>query len=97
MKYCAACHGTRGDGDGYNAKFLPTAPSNHTDKAYMSSRPDDTLFDGIFAGGYILNKSNLMPPWGYTLKNSEIRKLVSNLRDFCQCQGPAWSRDNNSQ
>ena len=97
MKYCAACHGTRGDGNGYNAKFLPTAPSNHTDQAYMSLRPDDTLFDGIFAGGYILNKSNLMPPWGYTLKNSEIRNLVSNLRDFCQCQGPAWSRDNYSQ
>ena len=94
MKYCAPCHGTRGDGNGYNAKYLPTAPSDHSDQAYMATRPDDTLFDGIFAGGYILNKSNFMPPWGYTLKNSEIRNLVSNLRDFCQCQGPAWSRDN---
>ncbi|MFQ5706307.1 MAG: c-type cytochrome [bacterium] len=95
VKYCASCHGVDGDGNGYNAKYLPTAPTNYSDRTYMSTRSDDTLFDGIFAGGYILNKSHLMPPWGHTLERSEIRQLVAVLRRFCQCQGPEWSRDNN--
>jgi mono/diheme cytochrome c family protein len=62
LKYCAACHGVNGDGKGYNAKFLPKAPASHADKVYMSTRPDDTLFDGVYAGGYILNKHHFMPP-----------------------------------
>ncbi|MFQ5753509.1 MAG: c-type cytochrome, partial [bacterium] len=94
LKYCASCHGRDGDGKGYNAKYLPTQPTNHADAIYMSKRPDDTLYDGIFAGGYILNKSHFMPPWGHTLKHAEIRQLVGHLRDFCQCAGPEWSTDN---
>ncbi len=92
-KYCASCHGNRGNGDGYNAKYLPVNPTKHADASYMKKRPDDTLFDGIYAGGYILNKSHLMPPWGYTLEYSEIRTLVSYLRELCGCKGPEWSRD----
>jgi len=60
----------------------------------MSQRPDDTLFDGIFSGGYILNRSHLMPPWGQTLSFEEIKTLVNYMRELCQCQGPEWSRDN---
>lgn len=93
LKYCAACHGVNGDGKGYNAKFLPKAPASHADKAYMATRPDDTLFDGVYAGGYILNKHHFMPPWGQTLKNEEIRQLVAHMRRLCQCEGPAWSRN----
>jgi len=91
LKYCAACHGANGDGKGYNAKFLPKAPINHADKAYMSTRPDDTLYDGIHAGGYILNKHHFMPPWGQTLNNEEIRQLVAYMRKLCQCEGPVWA------
>jgi mono/diheme cytochrome c family protein len=94
LKNCAACHGVNGDGKGYNAKFLPKPPASHADKVYMSTRPDDTLFDGVHAGGYILNKHHFMPPWGQTLSNDEIRKLVVYMRKLCQCEGPLWSRDN---
>ncbi len=93
LKNCAACHGVNGDGKGYNAKFLPKTPASHADKAYMSTRPDDTLFDGVHAGGYILNKHHFMPPWGQTLTSEEIRKLVAYMRKLCQCEGPLWSRD----
>ena len=93
LKHCASCHGVNGDGKGYNAKFLPKTPASHADKAYMSTRPDDTLFDGVHAGGYILNKHHFMPPWGQTLRNDEIRQLVAYMRKLCQCEGPAWSRD----
>ncbi|UCF78177.1 MAG: c-type cytochrome, partial [Candidatus Eiseniibacteriota bacterium] len=94
VKHCAACHGVHGDGDGYNAEYLPVAPIVHSDSAYMSTRPDDDLFDGIYAGGYILNKSQRMPPWGFTLERREIWQLVAYMRQLCRCEGPAWSRDN---
>lgn len=93
-KYCGICHGNQGDGNGYNAKYLPTTPTKHSDSVYMATRPDDTIFDGIFAGAYILNKNHRMPPWGYTLKHEDIRGLVTYIRELCQCRGPSWSRDN---
>jgi len=92
VRYCAPCHGRKGRGDGFNAPFLPTPPAHHADSAYMSTRPDDTLFDGIYAGGYILGKSHRMPPWGFTLERDEIRRLVLYLRQLCRCEPPAWSQ-----
>jgi mono/diheme cytochrome c family protein len=92
-KHCVPCHGINGDADGFNAQFLPTVPTTHSDSAYMSTRPDDTLFDGVFSGGYILNKSHRMPPWGATLARDEIWGLIGHIRQLCNCEGPAWSRD----
>jgi mono/diheme cytochrome c family protein len=91
---CAPCHGTRGEGNGYNATFLPVRPTAHADKAYMSVRSDDALFDAIYSGGYIMNRSNRMPPFGYSLAREQIWSLVRYLRVLCRCEGPAWSRDN---
>jgi len=93
VKHCVPCHGIDGDADGYNAQFLPVVPTTHSDSTYMSTRPDDTLFDGIYSGGYILNKSHRMPPWGATLQRDEIWGLVRHIRELCNCEGPAWSRD----
>jgi hypothetical protein len=59
----------------------------------MARRSDDALFDTIFSGGYIMNRSNFMPPFGATLTRDEIRGLVGHIRTLCRCQGPAWSRD----
>ena len=95
LKYCAACHGTKGKGDGFNIPYMNAVPTQHADGNYMSLRPDDTLFDGIYAGGYILNKSHLMPPFGETLDKKQISNLVEYMRTLCNCQGPDWSRDNN--
>jgi len=94
LKYCAICHGGNGDGDGYNAKFLTKKPTVHSDSTHMSKRPDNTLFDGVHAGGYILNKSHFMPPWGQTLSYEGIDELVNYMRQLCGCQGPEWSLDN---
>jgi len=92
--FCAPCHGVRGGGDGYNAPFLPVRPTAHADSAYMSGRSDDALFDAIYAGGYVMNRSNLMPPFGGTLTRDHIWDLTRYLRTLCRCEGPAWSRDN---
>jgi mono/diheme cytochrome c family protein len=94
MTHCGVCHGLDGRGTGFNAGFLPQAPTPHADGAYMSGQPDDTLYDGVAAGGAILNKSHFMPAWGQTLSPAEIKNLVTYMRGLCQCQGPGWSRDN---
>lgn len=90
---CAACHGVQGGGDGFNAPFLPVAPTVHADSAAMSQRPDDTLYDGIHAGGWILGKSHRMPAFGASLSHEQKRALVAHIRVLCRCEGPAWSRD----
>ncbi len=92
-RHCAACHGADGNGDGFNAAFLPVKPTLYADAQAMSKRPDDTLFDGIHAGGSVLNKSHFMPAWGHSFSAEEIRELVKHIRSLCRCEGPAWSRD----
>lgn len=93
QRFCAACHGAEGRGDGPNARYLPVRPTAHADSGYMSSRPDDVLYDAIAAGGYVMNRSNRMPAFGHTLSSETIRGLVRYLRELCRCEGPAWSRD----
>ena len=90
---CATCHGAGGAGDGFNAPFLPVPPTLHNDSAAMSLRSDDTLYDGIHGGGWILGKSHRMPAFGGALDDREMRELVSYIRTLCRCQGPSWSRD----
>jgi mono/diheme cytochrome c family protein len=90
-KFCVHCHGQLGRGDGYNAPFLPGPPTAHADSIYMSTRTDDTLFDGIYSGGRFLDRSHRMPAFGSDLSGPEIRKLVRYIRALCLCRGPAGS------
>lgn len=91
--FCAACHGTSGRGDGFNARYLDAPPARHADAAAMGRRPDDTLYDGIHAGGYILDRSPRMPAFGGTLADEEIRALVAYIRQLCACEQPSWASD----
>jgi mono/diheme cytochrome c family protein len=63
----------------------------HADAAAMSLRPDDTLYDGIASGGWVLDRSHRMPAFGQALDRDRIRSLVAYIRDLCDCQGPAWA------
>ena len=91
-KWCAACHGDGGKGDGPNAASLPVKPAMHSSREAMAARPDDSLFDTIASGGAVMNRSPRMPPFGGTLSAAEIRTLVRHIRTLCRCEGPAWSR-----
>jgi mono/diheme cytochrome c family protein len=90
--HCAACHGDRGHGDGFNAPYLPVAPTAHASAVVMGAVTDDALFDVIAGGGRVLGKSPFMPAWGDMLSPAQIRLLVTYVRGLCQCEGPAWSR-----
>ena len=89
-RHCAACHGTTGKGDGWNAAHLDRPPARHADARAMGARTDDRLFDAIHAGSAIMGGSARMPPFGATLNAADIRLLVSHIRRLCRCQQPAW-------
>jgi len=93
LRHCAACHGVNGRSDGFNTRNLPVLPSVHSSAELMARRPDDTLFDGIHAGAYVLDGSPRMPPFGEMFSPEQIRSLVEYIRVLCDCQAPDWSRD----
>lgn len=93
QKWCAGCHGATGKGDGPNAKQLPVAPSQHANASHMQLRTDDALFDTIFGGGALMNRSARMPAFGESLNTVQIRALVQYIRKLCACRGPRWSHD----
>lgn len=90
-RHCAACHGDAGLADGWNAPNLPVTPTRHADAALMGARPDDTLFDAIYGGGYVLDRSPRMPAFGAMLDTEQIRALVAHIRTLCDCTQPAWA------
>lgn len=92
-RFCAACHGVAGKGDGPNARSLPVRPAVHASREAMSKRPDDSLFDTIAGGGAIMNRSARMPAYGATLTPDEVRGLVRHIRTLCRCEGPGWATD----
>ena len=91
-EFCSGCHGLDGGGDGFNAAYLPKRPISHSDKSLMSEKPDDVLYDGIYSGGAILESHHFMPPWGETFSPYDVKKLVEEIRQLCQCEGPNWSQ-----
>ena len=90
-RYCASCHGSEGRGNGWNATHLPVPPAVHADSTAMGLRPDDTLFDGIHAGGFVLDGSTRMPAFGEFFSNEQMRALVAYIRRLCACEQPAWA------
>lgn len=89
---CASCHGTEGSSDGFNARYLPTPPAVHASADSMSRRPDYVLFDGVWAGGRVLDRSHRMPPFGGSLTREQAWSLVDHIRELCDCRGPEWGR-----
>ena len=92
IENCAACHGLNGSGNGFNAEYLQIKPGDFTDSKTIRQRSDDTLFDTIYVGGRIMNKSHFMPGWGEKISREEIASYVSQIRIFCNCEPPEWSR-----
>lgn len=88
---CAACHGLKGAGNGFNASYLPIEPGNLTDAEKIAQRSDDTLYETLYNGGRIMKKHHFMPGWGLKLSHKEIVELVEQIRQFCDCVSPKWA------
>jgi mono/diheme cytochrome c family protein len=80
--YCVSCHGPRGEGDGPVAATLDPKPARLGDRAYMSAKTDDYLFQVIKGGGASVGRSPLMAPWGGTLTDAQIRDVIAYIRSL---------------
>jgi len=80
--YCAVCHGSNGEGDGFNSYNLDPRPHSFADTTYMRALSDATLAEVIARGGRGVNKSVLMPAYTQTLSADRINQIVAYLRTF---------------
>lgn len=81
--YCAQCHAIDGKGKGINVtKDIATTPRDFTNKVDMLKRTDEDLRLVIKGGGPAISKSALMPPWGATMSDEDIEKMVAYVRSF---------------
>jgi len=80
-KYCASCHDPESTPQRVsNYDNLAVKPHPFTDGDTLNKMSEDDLMAMISHGGAALNKSALMPPYGYTLSKTEIDALISYIR-----------------
>ena len=80
-KYCARCHDPESTPERVsNYDNLETKPHPFTEGDTLNKMSDADLTAIISHGGPALNKSALMPPYGYTLSKTEIEALISYIR-----------------
>jgi mono/diheme cytochrome c family protein len=80
-KYCARCHNPESSPERVsNYDNLEVKPHPFTEGDTLNKMSDADLTAIIGHGGPALNKSALMPPYGYTLSKAEIEALISYIR-----------------
>jgi len=80
-KYCARCHNPESSPERVsNYDNLEVKPHPFTEGDTLNKMSDDELKNIIGHGGPALNKSALMPPYGYTLSKTEIEALIAYIR-----------------
>ena len=80
-KYCARCHDPESTPERVsNYDNLEVKPHPFTEGDTLNKMSDADLTAIIRHGGPALNKSALMPPYGYTLSKTEIEALISYIR-----------------
>jgi len=81
---CSVCHGMAGKGDGPSAQGLEPKPADFTNCKAMTKDSDDVLFKIIKGGGQSAGRSTVMPAWGDSLSDQQIRELVKFIRGLCK-------------
>lgn len=80
-QYCARCHNQESTPERVsNYDNLATKPHPFTEGDTLNKMSDADLAAIISHGGPALNKSPLMPPYGYTLSKSEIQAVIAYIR-----------------
>ena len=80
-KYCARCHDPESTPERVsNYDNLEVKPHPFTEGDTLNKMSDAELTAIISHGGPALNKSALMPPYGYTLSKTEIEALIAYVR-----------------
>jgi mono/diheme cytochrome c family protein len=80
-KYCSRCHNPESTPERVsNYDNLEVKPHPFTEGETLNKLSESDLVAIISHGGPALNKSPLMPPYGYTLSKTEIQALVAYIR-----------------
>lgn len=80
-QYCARCHNQESTPERVsNYDNLEVKPHPFTEGDTLNKMSDPDLTAIISHGGPALNKSPLMPPYGYTLSKSETQALIAYIR-----------------
>jgi hypothetical protein len=80
-KYCSRCHNPESTPERVsNYDNLEVKPHAFTEGETLNKLSDADLIAFISHGGPALNKSPLMPPYGYTLSKTEIQALIAYIR-----------------
>ncbi|HXY50837.1 MAG TPA: c-type cytochrome [Terriglobales bacterium] len=96
-KYCARCHNPESTPERVsNYDNLEVKPHPFTEGGTLNKLNDADLFAIIDHGGPALNKSALMPPYGFTLSKTEIQALIAYIRTISdppyQASGMVYAR-----
>ena len=80
-KYCSRCHSPESTPERVsNYDNLEVKPHALTEGDVLNKMSDADLTAIISHGGPALNKSPLMPPYGYTLSKTEMQALIAYIR-----------------
>jgi mono/diheme cytochrome c family protein len=80
-KYCARCHNPESTPERVsNYDNLEVKPHAFTEGDVLNKMSEADLTSIISHGGAALNKSPLMPPYGYTLSKTDIQALIAYIR-----------------
>ncbi|MBI3838670.1 MAG: c-type cytochrome [Planctomycetia bacterium] len=77
--YCSICHGDEGKGDGFNSTNLTVPPRDFSSPEFWRRTADEHLLRTVSRGGLAVGKSVLMPAWGHTLNDRQMRDTVAFL------------------
>ncbi len=78
--YCRICHGEEGKGDGFNSYNIEPPPRNLTDDDFWQQTTDERAYYAVSQGGGSVGKSVMMPAWGHTLTDRQIRDVITFVR-----------------
>jgi mono/diheme cytochrome c family protein len=80
-QYCARCHNPESTPERVsNYDNLEAKPHSFTEGDTLNKMSGPDLLAIISYGGPALNKSALMPPYGYTLSKSDVEALIAYIR-----------------
>ena len=81
---CVWCHADATPAGPSNRSNVMPTPSLMNDGATLNGLSDEYLENMITLGGAALGKSAMMPPWGKTLTQEEIRAVIAFARAIAQ-------------
>lgn len=81
---CVWCHADSTPAGPSNRANLTPSPALANDGTTLNGLSDDYMQNIVTLGGSALSKSAMMPPWGRTLKQDDIRGVIAFMRAIAQ-------------